>query len=180
MRRIARGLHIAAMSFVAMEGVSYAAHRWVMHGPGMRWHASHHAPSTGRLEANDLFPVVFSGVGMSTFALAHSVPRLRVLWPVAAGITAYGVAYLTVHELYIHRRAAIHARLPSSRYAERLRGAHSDHHVDGGEPFGMLLPIGRRRHGASVPGSSPAPPGREPEASLDRRPMTTAAMRPRL
>ena len=33
-----------AAAFVAMEGVSYAGHRWVMHGPGMGWHRSHHAP----------------------------------------------------------------------------------------------------------------------------------------
>jgi beta-carotene 3-hydroxylase len=167
---IRRTIGIAAASFVAMEGVSYAAHRWVMHGPGMRWHASHHAPSTGRYEANDLYPLVFSGIGVSTFALAHSVPRLRVLWPIAAGITAYGAAYMTVHELYIHRRAPIHARLPASRYADHLRRAHGDHHVDGGEPFGMLLPIGRRRHDDRVA---------DPDAFLERR-STVAAMRARL
>jgi beta-carotene 3-hydroxylase len=166
-----RSVGIAAVSFAAMEGVSYAAHRWVMHGPGMRWHASHHAPSSGRYEKNDLFPLVFSGVGISAFALANSVPRLRVLWPVAAGITAYGAAYLTVHELYIHRRATIHTILPRSRYADRLRDAHREHHVDGGEPFGMLVALSRQRHEV----------GGEPDTDpyLDRRP-TTAAMRARL
>ena len=44
--------------FVAMEGVSYAAHRWVMHGRGMGWHRSHHAPPAARFERNDRFPLV--------------------------------------------------------------------------------------------------------------------------
>ncbi len=99
-----------------------------------------------------------------------------MLWPVAAGITAYGAAYLTVHELYIHRRAAIYARLPRSRYATRLREAHGDHHVDGGEPFGMLLPIGRRRHVPNAPGASS---DERADRHLDRR-ATTEAMRARL
>ena len=54
---------VAVVAFVAMEGVSYVAHRWVMHGPGMGWHGSHHAPATGRFERNDLFPLTFPVIG---------------------------------------------------------------------------------------------------------------------
>ena len=45
-------------AFVAMEGVSYATHRWVMHGFALAWHRSHHAPATSRFERNDLFPLM--------------------------------------------------------------------------------------------------------------------------
>ena len=40
---------VGLLTFVAMEGASYVTHRWVMHGPGMVWHRSHHSPSTTRL-----------------------------------------------------------------------------------------------------------------------------------
>ncbi len=38
-----------------MEGFAYAAHRWVMHGPGWFLHASHHRARTGTFELNDLY-----------------------------------------------------------------------------------------------------------------------------
>jgi beta-carotene 3-hydroxylase len=129
------------LAFVAMEGVSYAAHRWVMHGVGMGWHRSHHAPPAGRFERNDRFPLCFSLLGFALF-LAGSL-GLRSLWWVGAGVTAYGAAYLFVHEVYIHRRVRV--RVPGLRYLEWLRAAHRDHHTGGGEPYGMLLPLVRGR-----------------------------------
>ena len=107
-----RGAHVSSLvafvvAFAAMEGVSYALHRWVMHGPGMGWHASHHAPSHGRWERNDLFPACFSLLGFAVFALAAAGVLPAWAWWAAAGITVYGVAYLVVHELFIHRRAPV-------------------------------------------------------------------------
>lgn len=131
---------VGASTLFAMEGVSYAAHRWVMHGPGMRWHRSHHRPPAGRWERNDLFPLCFSLVGIAAFVLAW-VLRQPVAWSVASGITAYGMMYLAVHELYIHRRLQL--RLPRGTYLEWLREAHRAHHQTGGEPYGMLLPVVR-------------------------------------
>lgn len=141
-----RAVVLFVAAFVAMEGVSYAAHRWVMHGPGMAWHRSHHRPVSGRFERNDLFPLCFSGLGVLLFAGASSgVPGL---WPVAAGVTAYGAAYLFVHEVYIHHRLPAPAR--GGRYLDWLREAHADHHRSSGEPYGMLLPVARdRRPGRS-------------------------------
>lgn len=141
-------------AFVAMEVVSYAAHRWIMHGPGMGWHASHHAPPRGRFERNDLFPLAFSLLGVVAFAVAAAGVAPGWVWWAAAGMTSYGAAYLVVHELFIHRRVG--ARLPDNRYLRWLRDAHRAHHMDGGEPFGMLLPLlSRRRKDAAA---SP-PPG---------------------
>jgi len=136
---------IVLVSFVAMEGVSYATHRWVMHGPAMSWHRSHHRPPAGRFERNDRFPLCFSVVGVALFALASTVAPS--LWWVAVGVTGYGVAYLFVHDVYIHRRLG--KGLPRVGYLEWLRRSHAFHHRDGGEPFGMLLPIGRRTASAS-------------------------------
>jgi beta-carotene 3-hydroxylase len=131
-------LAVFVSTFVAMEGVAYAMHRWVMHGRGMVWHASHHRPARAGFERNDLFPVLFSSVGLVLFVLASVGVAPDVLWPAAAGVTAYGVAYLAVHEIVIHRRLPL--RVPDSRYLRWLRDSHRAHHVDAGEPFGMLLP----------------------------------------
>jgi beta-carotene 3-hydroxylase len=133
-----------------MELVSYALHRWVMHGRGMVLHASHHAPASGRWERNDLFPVAFAVIGIALFALAAWGPLPNWAWWAAAGITAYGIAYLTVHELFIHRRMRV--PLPDTRYLRWLRTSHRAHHIDGGEPYGMLLPLmsARRRSFAAA------------------------------
>ena len=131
----------ATAAFLAMELVSYAAHRWVMHGFAIGWHRSHHAPPSTRLERNDRFPLCFSVVGVALFTAASQ--GLAVLWPIAVGVTAYGVAYLVVHEIVIHRRLPVPA--PGGRYLEWLRDAHRDHHLGGGEPYGMLLPLVRHR-----------------------------------
>lgn len=126
-------------AFAAMEAVSYATHRWVMHGFGIGWHRSHHALRVGRFERNDLFPIVFSLPAVSLFvASAEGLLPPRAWWA-AAGITAYGLSYLTIHELVIHRRFT--APVPNLRCLSVLRVRHAAHHVDGGEPYGMLLPL---------------------------------------
>ncbi len=140
-----RSALVFCLAFAGMEGISYATHRWVMHGIGFGWHRSHHLPRTGRFERNDRFPLCFSVVGVALFLLASRGPAW--LWWIAAGVTAYGAAYLFVHEVYIHRRVA--AGVPSVRYLEWLRASHRGHHRTGGEPYGMLLPLVRRRPAAA-------------------------------
>ncbi len=130
---------IVVGSFVAMEGVSYGVHRWIMHGPGIRWHASHHRPPQPGWEANDIFPALFSLIGITVFALASFGPKITALWWVGIGVTGYGVAYMFVHDIYIHQRPPI--RVPRLRYLEWVRRSHGVHHLSGAEPYGMLLPL---------------------------------------
>ncbi len=125
------------VAFVVMEPVTYAAHRWVMHGAGWVLHRSHHRRQAGRLEANDGFPVAFAAVTIAGMAAATRVPSLHLI-SVGAGVTAYGAAYAFVHDVYIHRRLG---RLPVWAPLERLKEAHAIHHLFGGEPYGMLCPI---------------------------------------
>ncbi len=129
---------VGLLAFVAMEGVSYVTHRWVMHGPGMVWHRSHHSPSATRIEANDQFPVVFSAIGFGMFLVASLLGSAPLFWA-AGGVTAYGLAYTFVHEVYIHRRVGVHVR--DRRYLVWMRDSHQIHHTLGGEPYGMLLPV---------------------------------------
>ena len=142
---------VGATGFVAMEGVSYATHRWLMHGRGMPWHRSHHPPSSSGLEKNDLFPGSFATGAIAVFALAAAKPRLAPLRWFAVGVTTYGVCYGLVHEVQVHRRLGL--PLPDWRYLHWLEESHRIHHLYAGEPYGMLLPIVRpelRRRAAAT------------------------------
>ncbi|HVF33670.1 MAG TPA: sterol desaturase family protein [Acidimicrobiales bacterium] len=134
---------VVLLSFVAMEAVSYLAHRFVMHGPGMGLHRSHHRVRTeSRFEANDVFPVAFAAVTILGMAAGATLPSFEVLYRVGLGVTLYGAAYAFVHDVYIHARLG---QLPVIGPLEWLKDAHRIHHLFGGEPYGMLFPIVPRR-----------------------------------
>lgn len=130
---------VAASAFVVMEPVTYLAHRFVMHGFAIGWHRSHHSRRDGRFERNDLFPVVFAAVAVVAVAGGFNVPGLGTLVTVVAGVGGYGVAYLFVHDVYIHRRLSRFTA--HSAVLDRLAAAHALHHRFGGEPYGMLFPM---------------------------------------
>lgn len=143
---------LAALAFAAMEPVVYAYHRWVMHGFGMELHRSHHRPheDTG-WEANDVFPLLSASVTVLGFGLGFNVSGLAPLVPVCVGVTVYGACYAFVHDVYIHRR--LRWFTAEWRPLEGLKAAHRVHHLWGGEPYGMLVPIvprALRRRAAQV------------------------------
>jgi beta-carotene 3-hydroxylase len=130
---------IALVTLVAMEPITYLVHRFVMHGFGQGWHISHHRRRRGRVERNDLYPVVFAAATFTVMLLGVTVEALAVLLPIGIGILLYGLGYLFVHEVYIHRRLRnLALKLPGF---ERLADAHALHHRFGGEPYGFLGPI---------------------------------------
>ena len=134
---------VAVAAFVAMEPAVAWVHRRVMHGPGWSWHRSHHRGRAGGLEANDLYPVVFAAGTVAAIALGTAVDDLVALRWAGAGVTAYGLSYLLVHDLYIHERLG---PLPGgrSRYVRWVAAAHAVHHHAGGRaPYGFLLPVAR-------------------------------------
>ncbi|HEX2848970.1 MAG TPA: sterol desaturase family protein [Acidimicrobiales bacterium] len=129
---------IVVVAFVAMEAVSYLAHRFVMHGAGIGLHRSHHQARVGTFEANDAYPVIFAGVTILAMAAGASLPSLHPVLVAGVGVTLYGACYLFVHDVYIHGRLG---RLPEVALLERLKAAHRIHHLYGGEPYGMLFPV---------------------------------------
>lgn len=137
-------LLVGLAAFVLMEPFTYLAHRFVMHGPGMGLHRSHHRrwperrPDDPFLEANDAFPVMFAGVTMLALAVGFNVDGTTVLLPVCVGSTFYGIAYAFVHDVYIHGRVGWRRRVA---LLDRLASAHELHHRFGGEPYGMLAPV---------------------------------------
>ena len=130
---------VAVAALVLMEPVTALVHRFVMHGFGMGWHRSHHEPPRRVLEANDLFPVVFASATIVVLAIGVSVSGAPLLVPVGIGVTAYGAAYLLVHDVVIHRRLAF---LPVPDALLRpWREAHNVHHLFAGAPYGFLAPF---------------------------------------
>ena len=136
------GLALFLLTVAAMEGVAYAAHRWVMHGPGWFLHASHHRPRTGPFEWNDLYAAIFA---VPSFVLLLGGVRLG-WWPgftwIGAGIAAYGAIYFGFHDWIVHRRLP-HRYVPKGRYMKRIVQAHRLHHVvetkGGNVSFGFLV-----------------------------------------
>ena len=123
-----------------MEPSTAATHRWVMHGVGQWFHRSHHRPGrTSGWERNDWFPVAFASIVMLGFWAGFNT-SLVALVPLGIGVTLYGIAYVVVHDGYIHRRLHMFG---SRRIAplERLADAHRIHHLYNAAPYGMLAPI---------------------------------------
>lgn len=135
------GLLLFFVTIAAMEGVAYAAHRWVMHGPGWFLHASHHRERTGMFEANDWYAVIFAIPSILLFwwgiGLGHGA---GYAW-IGGGIAAYGAIYFGFHDVIVHRRIA-HRYVPRSSYMKRIVQAHRLHHAieakDGTVSFGFL------------------------------------------
>jgi beta-carotene 3-hydroxylase len=173
MRATPRRALKVAVAFAAMEGIAYAAHRWVMHGPGIGWHESHHRPRPGLVERNDLYPLTFAGATIAAMAAGTASPRLREsTLCIGAGVSAYGTAYLLVHDGIIHRRLG--ARVGAARqqgYGRWVARAHASHHAHTGEPYGMLLPLTSSRR----PGLDGTSTLSTPTIDADRAPAASAA-----
>ena len=128
---------IFLVTFTAMELFSYLVHRFVYHRWAWFIHKSHHSPRKGIFEWNDIFPVTFSVITIALMVYAFSKggnPRLVAL---STGITAYGLSYFVVHDLYVHRRVkSLRLQIPLLR---PLKQAHAVHHRSGGEPYGLFF-----------------------------------------
>ena len=131
---------VAVVAFAAMEPITAATHRFVMHGLGMALHRSHHRQLHRGWEANDAYPLMFAAVVCVGLWVGFHAPRLADVVPIGVGITAYGAAYALVHDVYIHRRLRWFGERRPAAF-ERLAAAHELHHRFGGAPYGMLVPI---------------------------------------
>lgn len=166
------GIGLALLTVAAMEGVAYAGHRWIMHGPLWSLHKSHHEPRTGRLERNDWFGVMGAAVSIALFYMGVSLRMGDWITWIAIGITAYGAIYFSFHDVIVHRRIET-GYVPRSRYMKRIVQAHRLHHAveskHGTVSFGFVyappipalkrqLEVNVRDHGARLRARSPRPP----------------------
>ena len=128
-------------TFIIMEGITWATHRYIMHGWLWYLHEDHHRGSTGFFEKNDAFFIIFA---IPSFSAILYGTLESVLWvqAVGFGVMAYGFAYFLVHDVIIHQRFKWFTRSNNS-YIRAIRWAHKMHHkhIDKheGESFGMLF-----------------------------------------
>ena len=130
---------------VAMEGVAWASHKYIMHGFGWAWHRDHHEPHDGVLEKNDLFALVGATMSISMFAAGSPMIRGAAAWEpgtwIGLGILLYGIIYTLVHDGLVHQR--YFRWVPRHGYAKRLVQAHKLHHAtigkEGGVSFGFVF-----------------------------------------
>lgn len=138
---LAAGLSLLIGTVLLMEAVAYAAHRWVMHGPGWFLHCSHHSQRNGLFELNDLYAAIFALP--SILLLLGGVQLGWGSWAVwvGSGIAAYGAIYFGFHDIVVHRRIA-HRYVARSSYMKRIIQAHRLHHATTGKhgsvSFGFL------------------------------------------
>ena len=136
---------IVLATVVAMEGVAWASHKYVMHGFAWAWHRDHHEPHDRALEKNDLFGLVGAALSIVLFALGSPwIMGASAWWPgtwLGFGVLGYGVIYTLVHDGLVHGRWFRH--VPRRGYLKRIVQAHNLHHAtigkEGGVSFGFVL-----------------------------------------
>lgn len=132
---------IVVTSFVAMEGVAWLAHKYLMHGLLWTLHRDHHKKDEyGFFEHNDFFFLIFATPGITCLAIGGYTSASYLLF-IGVGITLYGLCYFFVHDVFIHQRIRM-LRNSNNWYLRGIRRAHKVHHKhlgkEDGECFGML------------------------------------------
>jgi beta-carotene 3-hydroxylase len=134
---------IALLTFGIMEFVAWSAHKYLMHGWLWNLHEDHHTKTNHHkpFEQNDAFFVIFATPAILCFALG-SYYVIPYLIAIGSGISAYGLCYFLVHDIFIHQRIKWFKR-SDNFYLRAIRKAHKMHHKhlgkEDGECFGMLL-----------------------------------------
>jgi len=138
-------LLIILATFLAMEGVAWSAHKYIMHGWGWGWHRDHHERHNRTFEKNDLYAIVGAAMSISAFAAGSPLIMGARAWEpgtwIGLGILIYGIVYSLIHDGLIHQRYFHY--VPKRGYAKRLVQAHKLHHAtvgkEGGVSFGFVF-----------------------------------------
>jgi beta-carotene 3-hydroxylase len=129
-------------SFIAMEGVAWFTHKYIMHGIGWFLHKDHHQKDQEHFfERNDFFFLFFAIPGIILIYLGTFYGTWTPFLWIGSGITLYGFCYFLVHDIFIHQRFKIFSKT-NNTYFRAIRKAHKVHHKhlskEQGECFGML------------------------------------------
>jgi beta-carotene 3-hydroxylase len=132
---------IVLLTFIAMEGITWCTHKFVMHGFLWYLHEDHHKKGPGFFEKNDAFFLIFAIPSWLCIMLGLQNGYDAVA-AIGFGIALYGFAYFLVHEVIIHQRFKWFTR-SNNTYIRAIRWAHKMHHKHlgkyEGESFGMLI-----------------------------------------
>ncbi|WP_437307720.1 beta-carotene hydroxylase [Sorangium sp. So ce388] len=149
----------ALAAFAAMEGWAALLHGRVWHHALWSIHRSHHARRRGLFERNDALSFLHAPVAIALilYGCMGAPGFLReAAFGFGLGMTAFGFAYVVVHDGLVHRRLPVSglARVP---YLARVRDAHRVHHSTGGAPYGLFLgPLVLARRAAAGAAAAPA------------------------
>jgi beta-carotene 3-hydroxylase len=130
---------ILLATIAVMEGLSWAMHKYLFHGPLWFIHKTHHQERHGWFELNDLFSIGFAAFALWLMWIGHINLDYR-FW-IGTGISIYGIIYFIFHDWFIHNR--FKAFKSNSRYLTGIRRAHKIHHKSTekspSEEFGLLV-----------------------------------------
>jgi beta-carotene 3-hydroxylase len=131
------GITIATITI--MEGLSWAMHKYLFHGPLWFIHKTHHQERHGWFELNDLFSIGFAALALWLMWIGHT--SLNYYFWLGTGISIYGIIYFIFHDWFIHNR--FKSFKSSNRYLLGIRRAHKIHHKsmekNPSEEFGLLV-----------------------------------------
>ena len=141
MTAVLSNILLVVIAFLAMEGVAWFTHKYIMHGLLWALHKDHHKKeSSGFFEHNDFFFLIFAIPGILCLYFGMENGFNYLFW-IGLGITLYGLAYFLVHDIFIHQRFKALRKIDNV-YFKGIRRAHKMHHKhigkEDGECFGML------------------------------------------
>ena len=117
---------IVIMSIIIMEVVAILTHKYIMHGPGWFLHKSHHSKKRGFFELNDFYFIIFSIP--SIYCILNGLKyNNNIILSIGIGILFYGLIYIFLHDIFVHRRFSIVKKV-NSPYLKKVRKAHLKHH----------------------------------------------------
>ena len=132
---------VMLLSFIGMEFMAWATHKFLMHGWMWYFHEDHHDVKPRFFERNDVFFLIYAIPSWLCIMLGMIYNHYVPVW-LGYGIAMYGFTYFMIHDVYIHRRFKW-LRDIDHPYFMAIRKAHKIHHKhtgkEDGECFGMLV-----------------------------------------
>ncbi|CAN1778248.1 hypothetical protein LINPERHAP1_LOCUS14339 [Linum perenne] len=142
---VAEMLGTFALSVGAAVGMEYWArwaHRALWHDSLWNIHKSHHKARKGAFEANDVFAVTnaMPAIGLLSFGFFNEGFFFGLCFGAGLGITAFGMAYVFVHDGLVHGRFPV-GPISNVPYLRKVAAAHRLHHAGkfNGVPYGLFL-----------------------------------------
>ncbi len=133
------------VAFLAMEGVAYYTHKYIMHGFLWSFHRRHHQSPQGGIfsfEHNDVFGLIFLIPAILCVVFGNMYESVAFLSYIGYGIFTYGGLYVFFHDILVHQRLSFFSTSKRG-YLRRLVDSHHVHHrkhtKTGCECFGFFF-----------------------------------------
>ncbi len=153
------GFAVALPVAAAMEPWARVLHGQVWHRALWRVHRSHHSQRNGRFEANDALSAAHAPIAAALVMIGCNLhgPAAAITIGIGAGMTAFGLSYLVVHDGLVHGRLPV-SFLARFAWLRRIRNAHRIHHARGEAPYGFFLGPRELKQAPRAPAEHPSAP----------------------